>query len=60
MNKILDIKAKQDCKEDWVQPLQVADDKIAYRETKLLAEWGWDQKLGPFNDRQFVLSYYPC
>lgn len=42
MNKILDIKAKQDCKEDWVQPLHVADDKIVYRETKLLAEWGWD------------------
>ena len=53
MNKIVDIKAKQDCKEDWVQPLHVADDKIVYRETKLLAEWGWDQKLGPFNDRHF-------
>lgn len=41
MNKIVDIKTKEDCKKDWVLLLQVTDDKVHTEKQKSLAEWSW-------------------
>ena len=55
-SKMVDIKAKEGCRENIAQPLQCADEKSVCRGAKLLAEWGCHETLSPFNQAVYPLA----